>query len=752
MVQSRAVAAVLAAAVVALAAPAAAGAGGQPAGPTPAGVQPASTNLPYADVCDDAGGDALDLRAAEIQPRSGALALTVYTCAAWPDSALDARTVRWDLRDAGALAASVLVTRTDGALLWTATGADGDPSGEGGAERISFAGERRGLRATVPLDALGLPDSFTLTVRVEDDGVAADHLPDTGEPPVSYPDPCPERVTGAVVRTERSGYADAVAAARAAGLEVSAQAPGVASFAVDGPPEALAGLPGVTAVDRRVGVQRLGVVPDDPSYPEQWALEDIDAPRAWRLRSGSASRVAVVDDGVDAERADLAGRVAAGHDTRFDKELPAGQSSDRGGHGTAVASVLTAQGDNGVDIAGVDWAATIVPYRIFDAAGCGDDVHVAAAITRAADEGVDVVNLSLGTPHDTPVLRDAVRYAHDRGTVLVAAVGNVQQVGNAPLYPAAYPEVIGVGATLRGGTVAAYSASGPHVHVVAPGGQGSSGPAGDLLALGERGAIRTVAGTSFATPIVAAAAALYRAVDPVADPGTVADALATTARRAGDGRDDAEGHGRVDLFRLLLQAGINRACPPGDVPPAGFDDVVAAGVHAPAIDCAVWRGIARGVRAGEYAPARPVTRGQMASFVVRLVEEAAGPLPSTGDHFPDDDGNHHEDSINKLAEAGVVEGLRGRYGPDRAVTRDQMATFLARASALVTGEALAGGRSPFTDVAGNVHEDAIHRTYEAGFVRGRSEASFDPRGAVRRDQMASFLRNLLAAFVRDGHM
>lgn len=735
--------------------PPAVGAAGQPVLPG-GSVQPASERLPYADVCDDAGDSPLDLRGAGIQRQTDALVLTLYTCDEWGDSALEGSSLRWELSD-GTTDTRVTVTRSDGALTWTATrSASGQEVGtaEGSAERTSVFGEQRGVRARVPLDVLGLGHSFTFSVTVHDDGgPTPDRMPDSGEPPLSYPDPCPELEARAVVTTQAGRYPDALAGARAAGLRVTDELPELGAFAVEGPAAgaltAVERLPGVATAERPAPVQRLAVTPDDPEYPAQWSLPEVGAPRAWRVRTVSGLRVAVIDDGVDATRVDLAGRVTAGHDTRFDRPLRGGTSSDRGGHGTAVASVLAAEGDNAVDLAGVDWGATIVPYRMFDAAGCGDDVHVAAALTRGADAGIPVLSLSVGTTDDTTVLRDAVRYAHRRGSVLIAAAGNVAQTGNAPMYPASYPEAVGVGATLRGGEIAPYSNTNTQVHVVAPGGRGNDRLAEDLLTLGERSFLEPAAGTSFAVPIVAGGVALYRAVDAGGTPQTVADALAETAVDRGPaGRDDAYGHGLVDLYRLLLQAGENRACPPDGVPSAGFTDVAAGTVHTAAIDCVVWWDVARGVTRSEYRPARSVTRAQMATFIARAVETTDTPLPVTGDHFPDDDGNPHEANVNKLAAAGIVAGRNGRYWPNEAVTRDQMATFLVRAFEHVAGEELPDGDSPFTDIAGNTHATAIERAYESGFVRGRTTTSYDPRSPVRRDQMATFLRNVLGGFAR----
>ncbi|MEX2619051.1 MAG: S8 family serine peptidase [Egibacteraceae bacterium] len=722
----------------------------------------ASTTAPYVDVCDDAGGDPLDLRRTEIGPGDGGtLRFTAHSCAAWPDAAFDGRSLRWELSTPGNPAfAALTVSREGGALTATVTeqpdGA-GTVTHSGPAQRVTAVGEQRGVRADVPVGALGDPVSFDFVLSLHSGPDTVDWLPERelGEPRLHYPEACPG-LDSFTVTAAPDRYEAAVEEARSAGWQVSGEVPAIGAFRVGrAAPDAgggLADLAGIDIVERSSVVRRSGVVPNDPRFADQWPLDDLNVPAAWRFRTGSDLRVAIVDDGVDAMRADLAGRVTEGRDTRFDRALPAGQSSDRGGHGTAVAGLLGAAGNNGVDIAGVDWAAQIVPYRVFDAAGCSDTLDVAAAIVHAADAGVGVINLSVGTLDDVPALRDAVRYAFDRRAVLVAAVGNS---GNAtPLYPAAYLEVIGVGATVRGGSHAGYSSTGDQVAVVAPGGQSTGAADTDLLTLGERSTLRSRAGTSFAAPLVAGAALLYRSIDPDSSASTVAAAFAASAEDRGPpGRDPAYGHGLLDVHRLLVAAGVNRACPPGRVPAAPFADVGDGNVHAGAIDCVVWWSIAQGVTASEYAPRASVNRAQMATFIARTVERANGTtLPVTRDRFPDDNGNHHETNINKLAEAGIVQGGRdGRYGPNEPVTRAQMATFVVRAYEHIVAAPLPADPTDFTDVAGNTHEQAILKAFAAGLVRGQSATSYGPRPAVRRDQMGSFLGNLLGALARDGH-
>jgi hypothetical protein len=187
------------------------------------------------------------------------------------------------------------------------------------------------------------------------------------------------------------------------------------------------------------------------------------------------------------------------------------------------------------------------------------------------------------------------------------------------------------------------------------------------------------------------------------------------------------------------------ACPAGEVPRSGFEDIVGS-VHEAAIDCVAWWEIARGVSEERYAPGRTVRRDQMASFLARLMEALGYDLPAPSDQgFTDVAGNVHADRINQLAAVGVTMGATTTtYAPSAGVRRDQMATFLVRALETVTGQELASGGSSFTDVAGNVHEANIDKVAAAEITLGAGDGTvYEPRREVRRDQMASFLARTL---------
>ena len=192
------------------------------------------------------------------------------------------------------------------------------------------------------------------------------------------------------------------------------------------------------------------------------------------------------------------------------------------------------------------------------------------------------------------------------------------------------------------------------------------------------------------------------------------------------------------------------ACPSGGVPEDGFHDVPQGSTHEAAIDCVVHWGLAQG-SGGSYLPVQPVSREQMASFIARLVLRSGGTLPAGSNAFDDDAGSVHEASIDALAAAGIVSGTGPRrYAPGALVTRAQMATFLVRALEYRVGATLPAGPDHFFDDAGSVHVTNIDKAAEAGIASGYAGGSYRPSGNVGRDQMASFLARALDKLVDDG--
>ena len=197
---------------------------------------------------------------------------------------------------------------------------------------------------------------------------------------------------------------------------------------------------------RAVGISAAGLAapttaPNDPLW-DMTGAADICLPEAWGEVPPVASEVivAVVDSGVDATHPDLVGRVVAGYDFIDNDETP----QDTFGHGTFIAGIIAAVGDNGIGIAGVAPEARIMPVRVIDRYGMGTEDGIADGIRWATEHGARVINLSLGGFYSDPIAA-AIDEAIAAGVVVIAAAGN--DGSPEPMFPASYAPVIAVGAT-----------------------------------------------------------------------------------------------------------------------------------------------------------------------------------------------------------------------------------------------------------------------------------------------------------------
>jgi serine protease len=139
---------------------------------------------------------------------------------------------------------------------------------------------------------------------------------------------------------------------------------------------------------------------------------------------------------------------------------------DDNGHGTHVAGTIAQTTNNGVGVAGLAHCAKLMPIKVLSGSGSGTSADVAEGIRFAADHGAQIINLSLGSPMPSLVIRSAVRYAIDKGVLVVAAAGNS---GRSVGYPAAYEGVFAVSASDRNDNIAWFSSRGPQVGIAAPG-------------------------------------------------------------------------------------------------------------------------------------------------------------------------------------------------------------------------------------------------------------------------------------------
>jgi membrane-anchored mycosin MYCP len=270
--------------------------------------------------------------------------------------------------------------------------------------------------------------------------------------------------------------------------------------------------------------------------------------------TGAGVRVAVIDSGVDATHPQLRDQVANGRDFLHGN---ASGRQDCVGHGTAVASIIAAEPVPGAGLRGLAPGVTIVPVRVSEQTdteqqGGGEPAspaRFATAIDWAVDEGgADVINMSLVMTADDDRVRAAVARAVAAGVVVVAAAGNHGRPdeSNPRPYPASYPDVIGVGAIGATGVAGDFSQHGDYVDVMAPGVDVT------FAALG-RGYTRG-SGTSYATPFVAATAALLKQRFPALTPAQVARRiLATTDPAPGGRRSQTYGFGVLNPYRALTE-------------------------------------------------------------------------------------------------------------------------------------------------------------------------------------------------------
>jgi subtilisin family serine protease len=296
---------------------------------------------------------------------------------------------------------------------------------------------------------------------------------------------------------------------------------------------------------------------------------DVDAPEAWALTRGAGTTVAVVDTGVDAQHPELAGRLVGGYDFVDGDADP----QDAHGHGTHVAGTIAA-GENGIGVIGVAPDALVMPLRVLDASGSGSSAGVTAAFNHAGDQGVSVVNASLGSQYPSRAERDAIRSHPETLYVVAAGNGGADGVGDdvdgaAPEYPCAYdePNLVCVGATDSRDARTSFSNYGAaSVDLFAPGANVvSTFPRGRATVLGASfptgDGYEIMQGTSMASPHVAGAAALAGALRPDWSPGQVKAALLEGADRLSALTGASVTGGRLNAAAAVRIAGGVRETP-----------------------------------------------------------------------------------------------------------------------------------------------------------------------------------------------
>ncbi|MBV6510451.1 MAG: Thermophilic serine proteinase [Acidimicrobiales bacterium] len=265
----------------------------------------------------------------------------------------------------------------------------------------------------------------------------------------------------------------------------------------------------------------------NPLEADQWGLGHVGFPEAWDSSTGEDVVVAVVDTGVDLEHPDLQGQLVEGYDF-VDPGTP---PDDPNGHGTHVAGIIAAADDD-IGTVGSAYGAKVMPVRVLDAEGLGESEAISDGIVWAAENGADVINLSLGDEgfgsriSKGGVINSAILEANELGAVVVAAFGNEGKLG---LSYRIGVDVIVVGAIDQDNQVASFSNVGDVRAVMAPGVEILSTVPEEPTTIFPEGTngYAELDGTSMASPFVAGQAALL--VAQGRDRDEVVDAIDLTA-------------------------------------------------------------------------------------------------------------------------------------------------------------------------------------------------------------------------------
>jgi subtilisin family serine protease len=281
---------------------------------------------------------------------------------------------------------------------------------------------------------------------------------------------------------------------------------------------------------------------EQPPEVLEWGVDRIDADLAWTTSTGSGVKVAIIDTGIDKNHADLVGNLKGGVNfvSKGRKAVDVNKWDDDNGHGTHVAGIVAAV-DNEIGVIGVAPEANLWAIKALDRNGSGYISDVIAGIDWSIDNGMDVINMSLGTSSDIQALHDAVDAAYGAGIVLVAAAGNSGDgdgITSEVVYPAKYNSVIAVAATAFDDSTPTWSAEGAEVELAAPG--------VNIRSTWKDGGYNTISGTSMAAPHVAGAVALALSVADLSPSEVRANLQASADDMGSVGFDNFYGYGLVD--------------------------------------------------------------------------------------------------------------------------------------------------------------------------------------------------------------
>lgn len=279
--------------------------------------------------------------------------------------------------------------------------------------------------------------------------------------------------------------------------------------------------------------------PQQPPQTIPWGISRINAPQSWLLSTAYHVNVCVVDTGIQLNHPDLQGNI--GWNVTFVTGTKNG--NDDNGHGTHVAGTIAAV-NNSIGVVGAAHEANLAAVKVLNKSGIGYTSWVIKGIEWCVANGMDIINLSLGSETYSKSEEDAIKAAYNAGLVILVAAGNDALTGNNLQYPAVFPEVLAVSATDSNNNIASFSSHGYWVDIAAPGVQ--------ILSTARGSTYATKDGTSMAAPHVSGAAAVLLAYNPALTNAEVyARLTSTTVDLGAAGWDQYFGWGLVDLYSAL---------------------------------------------------------------------------------------------------------------------------------------------------------------------------------------------------------
>jgi len=300
---------------------------------------------------------------------------------------------------------------------------------------------------------------------------------------------------------------------------------------------------------------------DDPELGQQWGIPKVSAPAAWDISTGSSAvKVCVIDTGIAQDHPDLNGNVVAGYNAITGST--SGGGDDDQGHGTHCAGVIGAKTNNGIGMAGINWNVELVPCKFLDSSGSGSTSDAIECMNWCHDNGATISSNSWGSSFSSQALQTAMSDLGDKGHLFVVAAGNSAADNDGTTnvgYPAGFnlPSMVTVASTNSNDGLSWFSSYGATtVHIAAP---------GSAIYSTVPGGYATFSGTSMATPHVAGAVALMKAVNPALNSTQLKAAVEANVDTLSSLDGVVSSGGRLNVAKALAAVNETTVSPP---PPA----------------------------------------------------------------------------------------------------------------------------------------------------------------------------------------